>query len=102
MTGLDIQTLQIQLQDKNPGQILKTALEHVDKIAISFSGAEDVVLIDMAVKLKRTIQVFSLDTGRLHPQTYRFIDRVRQHYQLEILICYIAPYIQLLQCHYYH
>jgi phosphoadenosine phosphosulfate reductase len=84
MTGLDIQTLQIQLQDKNPGQILKTALEHVDKIAISFSGAEDVVLIDMAVKLKRTIQVFSLDTGRLHPQTYRFIDRVRQHYQLEI------------------
>jgi phosphoadenosine phosphosulfate reductase len=30
------------------------------------------------------LNVFSLDTGRLHPQTYRFIENVRKHYQLEI------------------
>jgi len=42
------------------------------------------VLIDMAVKIRKDIQVFSLDTGRLHPETYRFIEKVRKHYQIDI------------------
>jgi phosphoadenosine phosphosulfate reductase len=84
MSGFDLLTLQQQLHQKNPRVILKAALEHFENIAISFSGAEDVILIDMAVKLKKDIRVFSLDTGRLHPQTYRFIEAVRQHYQIEI------------------
>jgi phosphoadenosine phosphosulfate reductase len=84
MTHLDIQQLQTGLARKNPRAILKKALELFDNIAISFSGAEDVVLIDMAVKIRENIQVFSLDTGRLHPETYRFIERVRNHYQIDI------------------
>lgn len=65
-------------------KMIHAALAEFDNIAISFSGAEDVVLIDMAVKAKKNIHVFSLDTGRLHPETYQFIDRVRKHYQLDI------------------
>lgn len=84
MTALNLKTLQTELQHKNPRTILKAALQQFDNIAISFSGAEDVILIDMAVKLKKNIAVFSLDTGRLHPQTYRFIEQVRTHYQIEI------------------
>jgi len=84
MTPFDIQQLQTDLTQKNPRTILKKALELFDNIAISFSGAEDVVLIDMAVKIKKDIQIFSLDTGRLHPETYRFIEKVRKHYQIEI------------------
>ncbi len=84
MTSLTIENLQTELQQKNPRTILKAALAQFDNIAISFSGAEDVVLIDMAVKLKKDIQVFSLDTGRLHPETYRFMEQVRKHYQIEI------------------
>ncbi len=52
----------------------------------SFSGAEDVVLVDMAWKLNKQVKVFSLDTGRLHPETYRFIDQVREQYNLPIEI----------------
>ncbi len=52
--------------------------------AIAFSGAEDVALIDMAVATGRPFSVVSLDTGRLHPETYRFIDKVRSHYGIEI------------------
>ena len=52
--------------------------------AIAFSGAEDVVLIDMAARLGLRYSVFCLDTGRLHPETYRFIDKVRAHYNIEI------------------
>ena len=81
---INIEQLQTELAQKNPRFILKKALSLFDNIAISFSGAEDVVLIDMAVSIRKDIQVFTLDTGRLHPETYRFIEKVRKHYGLEI------------------
>lgn len=84
MNPFDIAALQTELQGKNPRTILKAALNQFDNIAISFSGAEDVVLIDMALQIRKDIQVFSLDTGRLHPETYRFIEKVRKHYQIDI------------------
>lgn len=84
MNKLDLSELQTALAQKSPRAILKQALQHFDNIAISFSGAEDVVLIDMALAIRKDIQVFSLDTGRLHPETYRFIEKVRKHYQIDI------------------
>ncbi len=84
MSTLNIEQLQQELAGKNPRFILKKALALFDNIVISFSGAEDVVLIDMAVNIRKDIQVFTLDTGRLHPETYRFIEKVRNHYGLEI------------------
>ncbi len=84
MTAFDLSAAQTELQGKNPRTILKSALTNFDHIAISFSGAEDVVLIDMAVQIRKDIQVFSLDTGRLHPETYRFIEQVRKHYGITI------------------
>jgi phosphoadenosine phosphosulfate reductase len=55
-----------------------------ESAAIAFSGAEDVALIDLAARTGRRFSVFTLDTGRLHPETYRFIDRVRQRYGISI------------------
>jgi phosphoadenosine phosphosulfate reductase len=59
--------------------------------AIAFSGAEDVVLIDMASKSGLPFSVFSLDTGRLHAETYRYIESVRKHYGIEIQLMYPLP-----------
>ena len=84
----DIAALEAELSKKSPQAILEKALSMFDNIYISFSGAEDVVLIDMAHKIKKDINVFSLDTGRLHPETYQFIDRVRKHYGITIDIMY--------------
>ncbi|WP_150050652.1 MULTISPECIES: phosphoadenylyl-sulfate reductase [Methylomonas] len=84
MTLFDLATAQTELHGKNPRTILKAALAQFDNIAISFSGAEDVVLIDLAIQFREDIRVFSLDTGRLHPETYRFMELVRKHYQIEI------------------
>jgi phosphoadenosine phosphosulfate reductase len=84
MTTFDLSAAQTELKGKNPRTILKAALANFDNIAISFSGAEDVVLIDMALQIRQDIQVFSLDTGRLHPETYRFIEQVRKHYGITI------------------
>ncbi|MFG0382381.1 phosphoadenylyl-sulfate reductase [Pseudomonas sp. zbq_18] len=71
--------------NKSPQDILKLAFEHFgDDLWISFSGAEDVVLLDMAWKLNKQVKVFTLDTGRLHPETYRFLEKVREHYGISI------------------
>ena len=70
-----------------PRRVLEDAFARfgTDRIAISFSGAEDVVLIDMASAiLGSDVPVFTLDTGRLHPETYRFIETVREHYGIEM------------------
>jgi phosphoadenosine phosphosulfate reductase len=80
----DTSRLAAEYDSRQPAEILKLALDSFDNIAISFSGAEDVVLIDMATKIRPDIRVFSLDTGRLHAQTYQFIDKVRTHYQISI------------------
>ena len=85
---LDIASLNADLSSQSPQKILAIALSQFDNIAISFSGAEDVVLIDMAHKINKDIKVFSLDTGRLHAETYQFIERVRKHYGITIEAMY--------------
>ena len=91
MNKIDSVNLDEQLQQKSPQEILAFALEKFERIAISFSGAEDVVLIDMATKIRPDLQVFCLDTGRLHAQTYQFIEEVRNHYAIKIDILFPDP-----------
>lgn len=93
---MDIQSLQTELNDKHPKEILKSIYATGGDIAISFSGAEDVILIDMACKLGIKPRVFTLDTGRLHPETYRFMQTVMDHYQIKINVLVPDP-IQLQQ-----
>jgi phosphoadenosine phosphosulfate reductase len=79
-----------------PQDILALALrEYSPAIGIAFSGAEDVVLIDMAVKLGVPFTAFSLDTGRLHPETYQFIEKVRAHYGVAIEV--VSPNAEAVQ-----
>lgn len=88
ITEAQLQAWASEYESKSPQQILKLALENFDNIAISFSGAEDVVLIDMAIKTRRPFRVFTLDTGRLHAETYRFLDKVRAHYGIKLEVCF--------------
>jgi phosphoadenosine phosphosulfate reductase len=79
-----IQTWALELDQKSPMEIIRHALTHCDNIAISFSGAEDVVLVDMAMKVRKDVRIFTLDTGRLHRETYEFLEKVRDHYGVPI------------------
>jgi len=82
--SINVTDIDSELSTQSPQDILRYALANHDNISISFSGAEDVVLIDMAHKIRPDIKVFSLDTGRLHAQTYRFMEEVRKHYSIDI------------------
>ncbi len=77
---------------RHPQEILALAFQEFSPhVAISFSGAEDVVLVDMAAKLGGEFRVFSLDTGRLHPETLRFLDCVREHYGISLEVYLPRP-----------
>ena len=78
-------------EDLEPQEVIRSALTSYANISISFSGAEDVVMIDMAVRIDPAVKIFSLDTGRLHPETYRFIEQVREHYGVAIEILFPEP-----------
>jgi phosphoadenosine phosphosulfate reductase len=81
-----------ELRDKPPQEILAWGLaRHGASCALAFSGAEDVVLIDMAMRTGLPFSVFCLDTGRLHEETYRFIDRVRAFYGVDIQVMFPEP-----------
>lgn len=56
--------------------------------AIAFSGAEDVVLIDLAAQTGLPYSVITLDTGRLHPDTLAYLDRVRAHYGFTLEVAF--------------
>ena len=77
---------------REPQEILRLALnEYSPDVGIAFSGAEDVALIDMAAKAGVPFKVFCLDTGRLHPETYQFIEKVRIHYGVVIDMVFPQP-----------
>jgi phosphoadenosine phosphosulfate reductase len=84
---VDVAAAARELEGAEPSQILRFGLERYgERCAIAFSGAEEVVLIDMAARLDLPFSVFSLDTGRLHDETYEFLDDVRRRYGREIEI----------------
>ena len=43
-------------------------------------AAEDMVLTDLILKSKLDIGIFSLETGRLHPETLDMLDKVKDRY----------------------
>jgi phosphoadenosine phosphosulfate reductase len=57
------------------------------RIAFSTSlGAEDQVVLDILSKKGIPVKVFTLDTGRLFPETYDIIDKTSLHYRNPITV----------------
>ena len=75
-----------ELESKTAPELLTWALATFHpRIALAASfGAEDVVLIDMLMRLDGGARVFTLDTGRLPAETYDLTDTIRERYGLSI------------------
>ena len=76
------------LSGKQPEEVLAFFLnEFQDKIALSSSlGAEDQVLTDMLAKSAPEMKIFTLDTGRLFPETYSLLSRTTEKYKKKIQV----------------
>lgn len=66
-------------------RLLAQAVERHAPVALASSmGCEDMVLIDLVVRDRLAVDVFVLDTGRLHGETYALIERTRDRYGLSL------------------
>ena len=87
------QVLQAIQQDafekRSAEEVLRWALQTFHpRIALAWSGAEDVVVIDMLLKINPKARVFTLDTGRLNQETYEVMDEVKKKYGLQLEVMF--------------
>lgn len=90
MDQKQIAELNKQFTQKDPTELLSWVLnEYGNKVALSSSmGAEDQVITDMVLKIKSDARIFTLDTGRLFPETYDLIDRTNKKYDTRIEVMF--------------
>jgi phosphoadenosine phosphosulfate reductase len=78
------------LEGKSAQALLTWAVNRYQtKVALASSfGAEDVVLIDMLVKINPEARIFTIDTGRLPQETYELMDKIRERYKIKLEVYY--------------
>ena len=81
-----IAEVQLTVEGWSPERLLAWAFEFFgNRVAISSAfGAEGMVLIDMASRVRKNFRVFTVDTEFLFPETYSLMDRIEQKYQIKI------------------
>ncbi len=81
-----IEKLNKELSDASAEEIVGYFLQHYKgRIALSSSlSIEDQTLLDIIVKQDKQARIFTLDTGRLFPETYQLIDRTNMTYGINI------------------
>jgi phosphoadenosine phosphosulfate reductase len=62
------------------------AIEHAPAALSSSLAVEDMVITDAILRNGHAIEIFTLDTGRLHAETLGVLPRVREQYGYEIRI----------------
>ena len=82
-----------KLKDKSPMGVIGYFLKHFgSQIVLSTSlGLEDQILTEMVLRQKRDTEVFTLDTGRLFPETYDLIARTNKFFGIRMLTYFPEP-----------
>jgi phosphoadenosine phosphosulfate reductase len=94
--GLDIGTMSStvlsprleQLQRDSAALLQRAVAEYKDVVYSSSLGIEAMVLTDLIFTFAPDIEIFTLDTGRLHQETLDLLDRVERRYQQRITVYY--------------
>ncbi len=81
------------LKEKSAIGVIGYFLQHFgEKVVLSTSlGLEDQVLTEMVLRQKRDVEVFTLDTGRLFPETYDLIARTNKHFGIRMKTYFPEP-----------
>lgn len=86
----DIQSLNLQFSNAGPEELLRHFMSiYGNRMALSSSlSIEDQVLTDIMLKIDNNARIFTLDTGRLFPETYQLIDKTNITYNIKLEIFY--------------
>jgi phosphoadenosine phosphosulfate reductase len=90
MNTSEIASLNQELQQADSTQILKRCADlFPNKIAFASSlGFEDQLITHFIASENLPIEVFTLDTGRVFPETYDLIERTNARYKINIKIMF--------------
>ncbi len=87
MSQVSMKLSEVDVTEKN-----QSLIREIERIASVYSpaafacsfGAEDMVLVDVIAKHARSIEVFTLDTGRLPDETHELLEATRDKYPISI------------------
>ena len=93
-----IQDINKDLENKSTIEVIEYFLTKFKNVALSSSlAAEDQVLTDIMLKHDKNATIFTLDTGRLHPETYDVMDATNLKYGVKIDVFFpVAQKVQEL------
>jgi phosphoadenosine phosphosulfate reductase len=88
MEKYNIEKWNIELKNSSPNDVIDFFLKLLPgKIALSTSlGLEDQALTEIISSIDKKAKIFTLDTGRLFPETYDLIDRTSVKYGVTIQV----------------
>lgn len=81
-----IKSFNKQMKGKSATEVISFFLDkYQHKIAFASSmGAEDQVITHLIANISKPIRVFTLDTGRLFPETFDLIDKTQKRYKIDL------------------
>jgi thioredoxin-dependent adenylylsulfate APS reductase len=84
--AFQVDELNRRFEKAGPREVLQWGLEtFAEKIAIcSAFGPEGMVLLHMLSSIGRPFKLFTLDTGRLHEETYELMQKCEERYSVKI------------------
>ncbi|RBQ30496.1 phosphoadenylyl-sulfate reductase [Arcobacter sp. FW59] len=81
----DLENINKKLENTSTTEVVAYFLDNFKNVALSSSlAAEDQVLTDILLKKNKNASIFTLDTGRLHPETYDVMDATNLKYGIKI------------------
>src|SRR5947209_7242048 len=85
-TDLDLGSLNAMFETSHPLKIIEWAVAQFDgDVVLSSSfGAESIVSIHLATRVKPDIRIITVDTGYLFPETHAFMEQMRHRFNLNV------------------
>jgi phosphoadenylyl-sulfate reductase (thioredoxin) len=86
VSGLELPALAAALEGRSPAEILAAAAgRHPGRLALACSfGAEDCLLVHLVARTELRVDIFTLDTGYLFPETYALWKELEARYRIRI------------------
>jgi phosphoadenosine phosphosulfate reductase len=86
----EVGEIALELDGQEPQEVLRWGMERFGgRLAICTSFQSDgMAILDMAWRIDPAVRVFTVDSGRMHPETYDLMEQVRQRYGLAVEVYY--------------
>lgn len=87
----ELRAVDARLETAPASRAVEWAVGEYGRDLVLAASFQDVVLIDLAVKVDPGIEVVFLDTGAHFPETLQFVEEVRAHYDLHLTVTRPGP-----------